>query len=478
MKAGPNFKGLVCPQGHMCRLKAYRNSNRSCDVCDVEIVAGSLGERCFICEYDLCPGCSSNVSDDIESNTRIVPDFAPTNASVTSGVTEHLPVPNPGDAHVHSCSLPPINVFSIFKPRPSPGTKDNAVQAASLATKTTVGNNSVEATGATSNPDTSPPVLVPMLAPVRRLTRMKVVKVKHVHKIQTTSTPVGSKPISSPTAAASPAGTPATAGPALEAESAVQASPSEMFTAKSSSDVVMAAAPSPAGFTAKASPSEACVADLTPPPAAAGHPQRLPIPSTAALSTPGTPASSAVSPCRADTTSSDDSSVSKLAASPDSPVSRLEAFRTMCRLFPDKKFGVSLGIQCSSPDKLFVDLRVPRTSDNFQVQLPPFGKRNEPTFENPVPVAVDRGWQSARSLGSITSNNLKIFVQNAQVIRMPRDGSCLYHALIHHTNYVCGANSSILQIRKELVGFVRQHCNLVVHGQPLQTWIKWECQCR
>jgi hypothetical protein len=156
----------------------------------------------------------------------------------------------------------------------------------------------------------------------------------------------------------------------------------------------------------------------------------------------------------------------------------LEAFRTMCRLHPDRKFGVSVGIQCSSPDPHFVDLRVPRKSDNFRFQLPPFGNRNEPTFENPCPVKVDRGWQSARSLGNMSFKKLEIFVQNAQVVHMPRDGSCLYHALIQHTIHVTGANLSILQLRRELVDFVLQHKDLVVHGQPLQQWIKWECQCR
>ena len=462
MKAGPNFKGVVCPQGHMCKLKTYRKSNRSCDVCDVEIVAGSIGDRCFLCEYDLCPGCSSNASDDIESNPGSAPVSAPINASVTSGVAEHLPVPTSVDPHVFPSSMQPIHVFSIFvHPRPHSNTRDTAVQPVPTAVV-----KSVEAAGKTTRPDDilhPHPVVVPKLDPVRRPNRMKVVKVKNVHEMQASPTPIVWKLSSSSTAAAQPAGKPATVGPASEA----------------ASDVAMATAPLPAGFTATACPSEACVAALTPAAPAAGLPPRPPRPSTVALSTPRTPSSSAISPPRADAMpSSDDSCASKLPASPDSPVSRLEAFRTMCRLFPDKKFGVSLGIQCSSPDPLFVDLRVPRKSDNFQFQLPPFGNRNEPTFESPVPVAVNRGWQSARSLGSITSNSLKIFVQNAQVVRMPRDGSCLYHALIHHTNYVCGANLSILQIRKELVGFVRQHCNLVVHGHPLEMWIKWECQCR
>jgi hypothetical protein len=166
------------------------------------------------------------------------------------------------------------------------------------------------------------------------------------------------------------------------------------------------------------------------------------------------------------------------AQSPDSPCSKLDAFQTMCRLHPDKKFGVSIGIQCCSPDPLFVDLRVPRTSDNFRLQMAPFGQRDEPTFENPVPVAVERGWQSARSLGNMNLKKSEIFVQHAQVVRMPRDSFCLYYALIHFANAVCDANLSVVQLKKELVGYVRQHCDLILHGHPLQTWIKWECQCR
>jgi hypothetical protein len=123
-------------------------------------------------------------------------------------------------------------------------------------------------------------------------------------------------------------------------------------------------------------------------------------------------------------------------------------------------------------------LRVPRTSDNFKLQLAPFGRRDEPTFENPVPVGVMGGLQTALALGNMRFKKADIYVQNAQVIRMPRDGNCLYHALTHYANAVCDANMSIIQLRKELVGFVRQHCDLILHGQSLQTWIKWECQCR
>jgi len=37
---------------------------------------------------------------------------------------------------------------------------------------------------------------------------------------------------------------------------------------------------------------------------------------------------------------------------------------------------------------------------------------------------------------------------------------------------------SILQLRKELVGFVRMNSKLEVHGHSLERWIGWECLCR
>jgi hypothetical protein len=402
----------------MCKLRTYRKSNRSCDACEQEIVAGSVGVRCFLCDYDLCPGCSSNTSENVESTPGIVTVPAIANDTVMSVVTESVAVS--ADGHIFAPSLPLIKVFSIFKPRPSSITLETAVQAANFATQTADGNNSTEVVGATSKADDvlrPPPALVSILAPGRGPNRLQL-----RNKMQSSLMPRASKPPLPPLApatAAVPTGIPATADLTSEAEAAVQAA------------------------------TRAGVTEVT------------------------------SLPSRAETTQSpDESHVSTATASPDSPVSRLEAFRVMCRLHPDKKFGVSIGIQCSSPDPLFVDLRVPRTSDNFQFQLAPFGNRDEPTFENPCPVKVDRGWDSARLLGNMKLKNVEVFVQNAQVVRMPRDGSCLYHALIQHTNYGTGANLSILQLRRELVDFVLQHKDLVVHGQPLHTWIKWECQCR
>lgn len=172
-------------------------------------------------------------------------------------------------------------------------------------------------------------------------------------------------------------------------------------------------------------------------------------------------------------------------SSPLSPVSSWEAFQVKIRLNPEKKFGISLGIQCSptnasvgtsvgiqcnSPDPLFVDLCVPKTTPPF-AHYAPFAGRICPTFDLPV---LDGQRGRATDLGNAILKRGKIFVQGAQVIRQPRDGHCLFHSLIHGL----GHTLSILDLRKELSEFVLKNPNLIAHGHPLSTWIMWECQCR
>jgi hypothetical protein len=525
MKAGPNFQGRVCPNGHMCEFRTYRKSNRSCDVCEKEIAVGLMGERCFVCDYDLCPDCSSTlkVSENVDSKPSTVDGSSITSAtngmtvplagsvqdhkpgtvdgsSITSarnGMTVPLAGPVQDDVYPAVSRLHLTKLFPIFHPRQTPHSISvgTGAQAASLAVETTGGKILAERSGETSHPHGDlHPVWVPMIAPVRRLQRLKLRKqappsMKELEPLSPSSPLAGELQLGVEQTAGQKSDAPApkmvseaeltkaagdTVVVILPAGTAVSASPSKdaRSSAAWSSEPTVVVIPSESSYAAL--PASAGPALRTPSRSVAGLPPRPPRQSAAALSLPtayGSPPQRSTVVCLLP-------QITDTPGSPDSPVSRLEAFQTMCRLHPDKRFGVSIGIQCCSPDPLFVDLRVPRTSDNFRDQLAPFGNRDEPTFENPVPVAVNRGWQSARSLGNMQFKKLEIFVQHAQVVRMPRDGSCLYHALIHYANAVCGANLSILQLRKELVGFVRQHCELVIHGQPLQTWIKWECQCR
>jgi len=463
MMAGPNFKGRVCPAGHMCKLRTYRKSNRTCDMCNQEIEAGLSGERCFLCEYDLCPGCSSNTVQTAEVSA-MTPDsvtvVVSTDASAASGSIESSSVPVGG--HLSPPSLPPIKLFSIFEPKARFSTIASENQDTGIQTYANPGKKLTEMTGTTPIVAVnllSHPAHVHKLDPVRPRNRMKL-KVQSSAKLSVVNIP------STVTSAALPPGAAATAesvSTAAAAEEAIGGGVTEV-----NSDIVssrMLADTSAAVCTAATG--------------AAGLPPRPPKPSTATLSPTGTsqslPAALAAVPDAASAAlpPASPSSAEIIQLPDDSPVSSLEAFRAMCRLHPDRKYGVSIGIQCSSPDPLFVDLRVPKTSLNPQLQLAPYGQRDEPTFEDFQKVHVGRGMNPPPRL-----RTLEIFVQDAQVVRMPRDGSCLYHALTHHTNQACGANFSILQLRKRLVGFMRQHSDLVVAGKTLQTWIQWECQCR
>ena len=112
---------------------------------------------------------------------------------------------------------------------------------------------------------------------------------------------------------------------------------------------------------------------------------------------------------------------------------------------------------------------------------PPFGHRNEPEMFDKPYFWDGKATKRAEDLGSANEKIATVYVQNAQVVRMPRDGHCVYHALIHGLGKGIGLGfnaMSILELRKELVDFVRKNSKLEVYGHPLERWIRWECLCR
>ena len=52
--ADEDFKGTVCPAGHMCKLRTFREEH-ACDMCDSVI---SKGTSCRTCDFDLCHNCA------------------------------------------------------------------------------------------------------------------------------------------------------------------------------------------------------------------------------------------------------------------------------------------------------------------------------------------------------------------------------------------------------------------------------------
>jgi hypothetical protein len=54
--AGVNWPGNVCPEGHKCFECAFFHK-RYCDNCTELIAVGTSGERCTLCQFDLCSDC-------------------------------------------------------------------------------------------------------------------------------------------------------------------------------------------------------------------------------------------------------------------------------------------------------------------------------------------------------------------------------------------------------------------------------------
>ena len=386
----------------MCRLLEYKKSNRSCDVCKTEIDAGAVGERCFQCEFDLCPSCSTGSA--VAQSTQVgALVSAAASAPVDPVLTDEPSLP--AYEEVSSVSLLPKKMYSIFLPPKSSTAASNIVEDTNLEPEHLVGKLSTKASVATS--------VDPNLAQAPRLNRARLKLPTH-RNWGSNSLPKGAV--------------------------------LQQFTATVSSL------------------PQAAVAMLPPPASAAGSPSPPPV----SAASPNSPSSADSLP----------------PPSPDSPVKILGISLGIQCTVP----SISIGIQCSSPDPLFVDLRIPRPqldAVNFYgipigrptPNHPPFGHRSEPTFVQPAsfdnPIA-DGKRGKAEDIGAAKYKVATVYIQNAQVVRIPRDGHCLYHALIHAT----GHTGSILQLRKELVGFIRMNYKMQVHGQPLEKWINWECLCR
>eukprot|EP00927_Polykrikos_kofoidii_P074817 TRINITY_DN70856_c0_g1_i1.p1 TRINITY_DN70856_c0_g1~~TRINITY_DN70856_c0_g1_i1.p1 ORF type:complete len:288 (+),score=45.49 TRINITY_DN70856_c0_g1_i1:183-1046(+) len=84
--------------------------------------------------------------------------------------------------------------------------------------------------------------------------------------------------------------------------------------------------------------------------------------------------------------------------------------------------------------------------------------------------------QRSRTVGLVggaaacgTGRNGRLIVQG-RVIRMPRDGSCLFHSLA----YGLGGNTSAVQLRQEIADFIEEQPETVVGGSALKDWIMWE----
>ena len=108
LKAGSTFKGSVCPRGHKCLPKVYSNNNRSCDACDTEIEAGLIGDRCTLCDYDLCPMCSYKVPGRSEGALTTAVTASAPHAVATLEPLEPVRTPEPLEP------LEPVRIHPFF----------------------------------------------------------------------------------------------------------------------------------------------------------------------------------------------------------------------------------------------------------------------------------------------------------------------------------------------------------------------------
>ena len=491
LRAGPNFRGTVCPEGHMCRFKEYA-AIRFCDECVAEIAAGSVGERCTLCDFDLCPQCSSNSQAKITSEagsttvnpvqdgsspplssvhvatvpSNTIPALSEIVSEAGGEIDIHVqdgsspPAPSVHVAAIPSNELPSLKIHPYFLHRPRIIT-DTALPEVTVPATLPVDNASCDAS---SNTFTAPSVIATCLLPALQVTNLTPVLPKcrlGVHRMKLTIAPKLKSGALSTSTVTSPSA--ALCGKALLQVACSKASaPAASVTPAFKLASVLAATvlPSAAATAATGQPASFESASL---------PAAVPLPSPAAQAASG-PATSNRSSGAATPTSPPSSTREAAASSPLSPVSSWEAFQDNVRRNPGKRFGISLGIQCNVPDLLFVNARVPQNKPPY-VHSAPFSDRREPTFELPVREG-QRG--NTYDLGNALLKPVAVYVQGAQVVRQPRDGHCLYHALIHGL----GHTLSILDLRKELSEFVRKNPGLIAHGHPLSTWIMWECHCR
>jgi hypothetical protein len=122
--AQEDFKGTVCPAGHMCRLRTFKREH-ACDMCDLII---SKGTSCKVCDFDLCTSCAlparftlervaleepaATIPIIVESTAALLPPVLPVSEEPTS--------PGPIDTILVSSTSPPQQrTHPFFEPRRS-----------------------------------------------------------------------------------------------------------------------------------------------------------------------------------------------------------------------------------------------------------------------------------------------------------------------------------------------------------------------
>jgi hypothetical protein len=177
--AGPNFQGNVCPSGHECRSRTFANDGHSCDNCSLAIVAGSTGERCKVCDFDLCATCVDNDNNVYKTAvalaSRVPPDAPETSAAVSASApfdlcaTKASVAPYTAAAQILSAPSDLCATKASVAPQPVPAPGTSGV-ASRMKLKRPSSDVAVQATAPPpltlqalkSSPSPTPPTMIDM----------------------------------------------------------------------------------------------------------------------------------------------------------------------------------------------------------------------------------------------------------------------------------------------------------------------------
>jgi hypothetical protein len=76
--------------------------------------------------------------------------------------------------------------------------------------------------------------------------------------------------------------------------------------------------------------------------------------------------------------------------------------------------------------------------------------------------------------GATTGASTPVHVVLGEVVRMPGDGSCMFHALNFGTPPEDGSNYTADILRVEIAYFIGKNAAFEVCGSPLSDWIEWD----
>ena len=150
--ADANWRGNVCPKGHKCFRCTFKQE-RYCDDCTELIAVNSDGQRCKLCDFDLCSACVLLPAKNWHADESDVVEPEELERAVAPDVSH---VSTPAAAALHEASVP--SMVPVLNALPWPDVSHVSTPAAAALQQASV------------------PSMVPALTALPRQNRMKLRK--------------------------------------------------------------------------------------------------------------------------------------------------------------------------------------------------------------------------------------------------------------------------------------------------------------